>query len=175
MTTTQNFEVKMRKYNKSNFWYDIIIAPLHFEEKIDHAILVASDITQRKKTERELKQTTKMLRNLSNRLQNLIEIERTTIAREIHDDLGQSITALQMDLYWLRKKAQGHHELQTKLSQMIEYTNTIIGDIHRICTNLRPGILDELGFIPAIEWQINEFQKRTQIKCNVKIATQILC
>jgi signal transduction histidine kinase len=98
------------------------------------------------------------------------ERESTRIAREIHDELGQILTALKMDLSWLNKRlTNGQKALREKTKSMSKLTDMIIRAVQRISTELRPGILDDLGLIPAIEWQAQEFQDRTDIKCEITI------
>jgi signal transduction histidine kinase len=98
------------------------------------------------------------------------EEERATIAREIHDDLGQSLTALKMDISWVKNNPEMGVEAKTaKFDMMLDLINSTIQTVKRIATELRPGILDDLGLVPAIEWQAAEFQSRFKIQCNVSI------
>jgi signal transduction histidine kinase len=98
------------------------------------------------------------------------EEERATIAREIHDDLGQSLTALKMDISWVKNNPEMDVKAKTaKFDMMLDLTNSTIQTVKRIATELRPGILDDLGLVPAIEWQAAEFQNRFKIQCNVSI------
>lgn len=94
------------------------------------------------------------------------EEDRTRMAREIHDELGQALTGLKMDLAWLQKHIGSKQRgLLEKLSDMSDLVDTTIQGVRRIATELRPGMLDDLGLIPAIEWQLQEFQKRSGIRC----------
>ncbi len=117
------------------------------------------------------------LRALSANLQHVREEERTRIAREIHDDLGQSLTALMMDLSWLEDKLTRPRDVNARnlLLDKIEAMSQLVGmtmeSVRTIAAELRPGVLDELGLKAAIEWQAKDFQKRTGIKCN--LLTQI--
>ncbi len=134
-------------------------------------ISVVRDITERKKAEEELKTSREQLRNLYTKLQSMREEERTYIAREIHDELGQALTALKLDLSWVYSKLHEDQEsLKDKLLSDINLTDRTIQSVKRICTELRPGILDHLGIGAAIEWQAAEFQKRTGIQCNVTLS-----
>ena len=86
-------------------------------------------------------------------------MERTNIAREIHDELGQLITAIKMDIVWLKNKfSKDNPELLDKLLSIAELTDLTNESIKRISSELRPGIIDDLGLIPAIEWHVNDFQ-----------------
>jgi PAS domain S-box-containing protein len=94
------------------------------------------------------------------------EADRARMAREIHDELGQALTGLKMDLAWLQKHtAPKQKELLQKFREMSDLVDTTIQDVRRIATELRPGMLDDLGLVPAMEWQLQEFQKRSGIRC----------
>lgn len=126
-------------------------------------------ITTQHLTEKELTSSREELRNLTQHLQNIREEERTTIAREIHDELGQLLTALKMDLSWLKGKLpDGNSQLITRTKDMDQHIDATIKTVQRISAELRPGILDDLGLGSAIDWQAQEFQKRTGITCAVE-------
>lgn len=109
------------------------------------------------------------LRNLSRHLQTVREEERATIARDIHDELGQLLTALNMDLLWLRGELpESHGHLFEKTLEMERLFDEAVSMTQRICADLRPGILDDLGLGEAIEWQAREIQNRTGIVCEVR-------
>jgi PAS domain S-box-containing protein len=115
------------------------------------------------------------LRNLSGRLHTMLEEERTRISREIHDELGQSLTALKLDLSSLGRKvsSDGLAELSANLQAMEADVNRIIRKVRKISTDLRPGVLDEYGLADAIEWQAKDFQKRTGIECKVTVRAKV--
>ena len=123
------------------------------------------DITERKNAEEEIKANTELLRELYIYLQNIREEERTHIAREIHDELGQQLTGLKMDLSWLNRKLKSDDQMVTdKISGTIGLIDTTIKTVRKIATELRPSILDDLGLVAALEWQGEEFGKRYGIK-----------
>jgi signal transduction histidine kinase len=125
-------------------------------------------LAAQKQTEEELLNSQQQLRNLSRHLQAVREEERTLIAREIHDELGQSLTALKMDVSWLGNKLPaGSDHLQEKIAGMLTYIDETIKTVQRISAELRPGILDDLGCMAAVEWLAQEFQQRTGISCEV--------
>lgn len=124
---------------------------------------LASESADHRRTEEEFRCSTEQLRELSARLQSVREEERTRISRAIHDELGQTLTGLKMDVVWL----QGHVDPQqstllAKMQTMSRLIDTTIQMVRRISTELRPGILD-LGLVATIEWQLHEFQARTGI------------
>lgn len=127
---------------------------------------IARDITESKVREDQLRRSTERLRALSTRLQSIREEERTTLARDIHDELGQRLTGLMMDLVSLSQKPPKEKDV---LAQRIKSMESIIDDtiklVRRISAELRPGILDDLGLVAAMEWQLNDFKKRTGIEC----------
>jgi PAS domain S-box-containing protein len=121
-----------------------------------------------KERTRKLADSQEQLRNLYSHLQTLREEERTNIAREIHDDLGQALTALKMDLSLIAARLRDDEEgLKERLNADVDQVDKTIDAVKRVCTELRPGILDDLGIAAAIEWQAEDFQRRTGIKCEV--------
>lgn len=126
---------------------------------------VGMDMTDRVKAENELRQSHEQLRQLSSHLQTIREEERTGIAREIHDELGQQLTGLKMDVTWLGKKINGESEfVKEKIDSIVSLIDDIIKTVRKISSDLRPGVLDDLGLVAALEWQSSEFQKRSGIK-----------
>jgi len=133
-------------------------------------VAVFDDVTERVQAEEELKRSQEELRNLAEYLQSVREKERTSIAREIHDELAQALTALKMDISWLSKKLpKDQKTLLEKTRAMTKLTDTTIKTVKRISTELRPGLLDDLGLAAAIEWQAEEFKNRTGITYKLTI------
>ena len=117
-----------------------------------------------------LKASREQLRNLAAYLQSVREQERTRIAREIHDDLGQALTILKMDLSWLKKRLHpGQAEDGSKIEAMFQTIDGALKTLHAVSAELRPVILDDFGLSAAIEWQAEEFQHRTGIACRVDV------
>jgi PAS domain S-box-containing protein len=115
----------------------------------------------------ERRQLDDQLRALSSRDDAVREDERTNIAREIHDELGQALTALKLDLAWIGRR-ETDAALKTKVDEMTHATDEILASVRRISASLRPGVLDDLGLRAAIEWQAEEFERHTGIPCRVK-------
>jgi len=135
-------------------------------------LAISRDITERKQAEEEIKRSRDQLRTLSAHLQSLREEERAAIAREIHDELGQALTGLKMDLSWLDKRLPKKEELIEKTQSMLKLVDSTIQTVRKISTELRPGILDDLGIIAAIEWQAKDFENRTGIKCEFQLGQE---
>jgi len=128
------------------------------------------DITDQKEKEKKLRDYSERLRKLSERVEQGRENERIRIAREIHDELGQMLTVLKMDVSMMNGyiEAQVSGEvldyLETKISKFKDRINTIIESVHRIISELRPQVLDRLGLVEAIKWQARQIEKRTNLE-----------
>ncbi|GAG52308.1 unnamed protein product, partial [marine sediment metagenome] len=128
------------------------------------------DITEKKQAEEELWRSREEMRNLSAHARSAREEERTSIAREIHDELGQALTALKMDLAWLANEfPDGQEQLPERMRAMNKLIDGSIQTVKKLSTRLRPGVLDDLGIAAALEWQAGEFQKRTGIRCSLRV------
>lgn len=128
------------------------------------------DITEKKKAEDELRRSREQLRNLATHLEKVRETERKEIAYEIHDDLGQALTAMKMDILWIAQKLpKSEKKLFERAMSMSSLIDETINKIRMISTQLRPSILDHFGIGAAIEWLAEDFQKRTDISCKIKI------
>ena len=138
--------------------------------KIINYVSSQHDITESKKAEEEIKNSQSQLRNLTAHLQSVREEERTLIAREMHDELGQALTAMKMDLSWLDNRLpKDQKSLLEKTKSMSKLADATLQTVKKISTELRPGLLDDLGLPAAIEWQAEEFQTRTGIKCEITV------
>lgn len=133
-------------------------------------VVTFEDITEQKKAQEELERSRQELRNLSVHLQSVREEESTRVARKIHDELGQSLTALQMDLSWLENRLPpDNKDIREKTHRMSGLVDETIDSVHKITLELRPSMLDDLGLPAAIEWQAGDFQKRSGIRCQANI------
>lgn len=155
---------------------------LHVEEEIDHrdgrhtylsvkfpiyeesgrvrgVCGIATDITAEKKAREQL-------RRLSAAIMANQEKERTAIARELHDELGQLLTALRLDAVWLQERCRKIDEhTAERAGAMCSLIDTTIEDVRGLAIRLRPGVLDDLGLVDALEWFTSDFERRTQISC----------
>jgi PAS domain S-box-containing protein len=135
-------------------------------------VSIGQDITERKRTEERLRATSEQLRALTASLTSAREEEGIRIAREIHDELGSVLTSLRWELENLDGLVSEFADsteqqiLQEKIEVVMDLTDTTIGVVRRIASELRPSVLDDLGLVEAIEWQAQQFQARTGITCN---------
>jgi PAS domain S-box-containing protein len=153
-----------RKKNGSLITAEIITHDIYYEGSPARLVL-ANDISERLKAEEKLNASYQQLRKLASHLQDIREEEQKRIAREVHDELGQQITGLKMDIAWIWKKiaGKGVDVVEEKLKDMSLLLDAAVTTIRKIASELRPSILDDLGVIAALEWQTREFEKRFMI------------
>jgi len=131
---------------------------------------VFHDISQQKKATEALKDSEQRMRELAEHLEDTRERERTAIARDLHDQVGQSLTALRFDLETTRKQVQAESRPSAAaLSDCIEMVDRLAEDVRSLSTELRPGMLDDLGLCAAIEWYAGRFSERTAIACELSL------
>jgi len=136
---------------------------------VTRALREAAARAEHRRAEEQLRESHERLRALSVYLQSVREEERTRIAREVHDELGQALTSCKLDLSWIAGRLPKEQKsLLEKTRALISHIDSTIQTVRRISTELRPGVLDHLGLAAALEWQANEFQNRTGIKCDVR-------
>jgi PAS domain S-box-containing protein len=136
---------------------------------------VLRDITQRRRAEEDLREMNRQLRSLSASLQEVREQERSRIAMELHDDLGQQLTGLKLELSWLGgRMKEGRQATPEEVGAMRQLLDTAIASVRRIATDLRPPILDDLGFGEAVKWQTAEFAKRSGLDITLDLQAQAL-
>ncbi|MDX1375501.1 MAG: PAS domain-containing sensor histidine kinase [Burkholderiales bacterium] len=133
--------------------------------------VILRDITRRKNFEDALRRQQEELRELSARVIEAREEEKTLIARELHDELGQLLTALKMDVAWLRERLPADaHETAQKIEQMNAVLDRTVGSVRRISADLRPLMLDDLGLADAAGWLVGEFARHAGVECTLEIA-----
>ncbi len=164
------YETVLKGKKGSAINVEINASIISYEGKPADLVLVR-DITERKLAEEQLKASRQQLRSLSAHLQSVREEERTNLARDIHDELGQLLTALKIDLSRLAKEfppdQKSFLEKTRSMSSLVDMT---IQKVKSISTELRPGLLDDFGLVAAMEWQAGEFQKLTGI--SIEISTK---
>jgi PAS domain S-box-containing protein len=127
--------------------------------------LLVLEVAERKRAEAALHESREQLRKLAEHLETVKEDERTRIARDIHDELGQNLLALRIDVTMLRDRTSARHaRLHQRVASVLENVDTTIRSVRGIMNELRPAVLD-LGLQAALEWQVAEFQKRSGLAC----------
>jgi signal transduction histidine kinase len=122
----------------------------------------------------------KQLRALAAHLQSVREEEARRVAREMHDELGQALTGMQMDLHWLQRRVPKLIDLgsqlpiQSRFESLEQLLEKTLGNVRKICAELRPEILDNIGLNSALDWQANDFQQRTGITCRLDLPAEEL-
>lgn len=140
---------------------------------VHRALAEADEKAKRRAAEEALKLLAGQLRALADRLQSTREEERLRISREIHDELGEALTSQKLGLMWIRQRlgSLGLADTLGPIFEKIDFLRSSVdgtaGRVRRLCTELRPPILDDLGLPAAIEWQAREFQSRTNIPCEI--------
>jgi signal transduction histidine kinase len=131
---------------------------------------LGKEIAERKLIEENLRNSEERLRQFAAHIQAVREEERTSIAREIHDELGQALTGLRMDLSWLEKRLPKQPpEAGEKVKSMFDLIDHTIQSVRKISAELRPQVLDDVGLTGTLKWQAREFQTRTGIRCKVEL------
>lgn len=130
---------------------------------------ISEDVTERQQAENQLQRSFELQRTLSQRLDVVREEERTRIARELHDELGVRMTCMKLDLARLqsmmRESLFPRGKMEEKICSMIGEVDATIAEVQRLASELRPGVLDDLGLVAAIEWQCQDFERRSGIRC----------
>ena len=133
------------------------------------------DVTEKNRAEALLKKSYEDIRQLASHLQDIREEERAHIAREIHDELGQQLTGLKMDISWLsRKKDLDAAGRDKKIKEILSFLDGTVNTVRKLSAELRPSILDDLGLAEALEWWGIEFEKRSGIACSFTAPAQHL-
>jgi signal transduction histidine kinase len=134
---------------------------------------LARESAERRTIEEDLLRSEERLRAFTARIESAREDERTRVAREVHDDLGQALTGLKMDLSWLEKRLPDEaQEAAGRMKSMLRRVDATIQSVRRISSALRPQVLDDVGLVGTIAWQAGEFQIRTGIRCKVKLPAE---
>ena len=127
------------------------------------------DVTENRKAEAALRESRDQLRILTDRLETIREKERKYIAHEMHEEFGQILSAIKIQMSEFARKYAHDKAFVAEVTELSGFVNTAIQSVRKISTELRPGVLDLLGLTAAIEWQASEFSKQYRMKCNVDI------
>jgi PAS domain S-box-containing protein len=172
-TPTYRREKRYLAKNGQTIWADVAVSLVRGDAGQPlYALGVIQNITERKQADEQLRASQERSRRLAAYVVEAREEERTRIAREIHDELGQVLTGLKMGLESLAADCSENRasraEIGRQIAKMSQIVRTSIGSVKRISAELRPGILDQLGLAAAVEWQAHEFESSTGIKCAIK-------
>jgi PAS domain S-box-containing protein len=171
-------QIEVRKKTKSGVLGFVQMSLTLLRDDTDSPIGIikySMDITDRKRAQEALLNSRNQLAALAVRLESVREEERTRIALEVHDVLGQALTGLKLDVAWAHKRITESNEparhaaVLARLASAQELLDSTIQSVRDIATTLRPGVLDEIGLEAAVEWQAREFQHRTGIVCDTTI------
>ncbi len=163
--TSPDIEYKVEQTGRSGWARGSYSPQRNARGEIVGVIAMVQDVTSRKQAEEELRTSHQQLRELTARIQQAREDERKSVAREVHDVMGQALTALKFDLAAVAARTASDLVTAQKLQSAGKLVDDTMQVVRRIATELRPGILDDLGLAAAIEWQAGEFQQRTGIQC----------
>ena len=167
-----DLEVVRYKKDGTPVYISLSTAPLRDSSDTICGVLgLMADMTQRKQVGLELSHSRDQLRALAKRLESVREEESSRIAREIHDELGQAMTSLKLDLSWVARRlsipetGETRKQLLERIQGTMQQLEVTIQTVRAIATTLRPSVLDELGLAAALDWQTRDFEKRTGIRC----------
>jgi PAS domain S-box-containing protein len=132
--------------------------------------VILRDVTERVRAEEALRSSKQELQELATAAHTVREQEKSRIARELHDELGQAVTALKMDVNWLKARVPAEDIIQHKLASMEAMLNDTVKATRRIATELRPLMLDDLGVIAGVEWLVENFTERSKIACRLTVS-----
>ncbi|GAB3767111.1 hypothetical protein GCM10028796_27720 [Ramlibacter monticola] len=148
-----------RRKSGDEFPIDASISQLNTPEGKLYTVILR-DITERERAREELAA-------FASESAGVREQEKSRIARELHDELAQSLTAAKMDAIWLRDHLSADPEAQSKIATMLSMLDTCVASTRRIAADLRPLVLDDLGLVPALEWVVQNFMQRTHVPCEL--------
>ncbi|HVQ28367.1 MAG TPA: PAS domain-containing protein [Vicinamibacteria bacterium] len=176
MRETRDHELEYRMIGAAGdvVWLRDVVRVVTQESGTTEFVGVMIDITESRKASDELRRSREQLQDLSAHIEWVREQERAAISREIHDELGQALTALKMDLGWLGRRLTSdptpppRARLLERIATMSQIVDGTIQRVRRISSELRPGLLDDLGLTAAIEWQAREFESRAGVRCEFR-------
>ena len=135
----------------------------------DEVISMLRDVTDLREHEAALQKTGAELRALAGHLQEVREEERTRLSREVHDVLGQQLTAIRLGIGWFGRHFSEDEAAQARLADVREVIDETLRHVRQIAGDLRPGVLDDFGLASAVEWQAKRFEERTAVRCSIDV------
>lgn len=152
-----------QKKDGTLMYMDIVTYDLRYRSQ-ETRLVLGNNVTEKHIAEEKLKESYDAIRKLTGHLQNVREEERLHMSREIHDELGQLITVLKMDVAWLNKRiGEEDSAVKNKVQEILGVIDTTAKTVRRIASELRPSLLDDLGLVAAMDWHLEEFEKRSGI------------
>jgi len=158
-------------------WMMVNVRPLYtgVADVVQGAVASIRDVTRERTNAAELESSRAQLSDLARRLQAAQEHERARLSREVHDVLGQALTALRIDLKWIQDNVyEAHENFEARVREAVRQAQETIETARQISRKLRPGILDHFGLAPAIDWQATQFATRTGIACTFEDETDFM-
>jgi signal transduction histidine kinase len=171
-TVSEEFAVNILQHGAADYILKTNLSRL--PSAVKRAIEKSRMISEKEQAEEQLKHSYLQIRRLASHLQNIREEERASMAREIHDELGQQLTALKLDVAWLSLKLkETDPPVFEKIKGMEKLLSTCLITVKKLASELHPALLDRLGLIEAIKWQSGEFEKRTGIKISLYLPKEL--
>ncbi len=161
-----------RRKDGTHYMEEQTITPVRAEAGggITHFIAIKTDVTERIEAERKLRESVSQLHELSERIEKVREDERKALSHEVHDELGQILTAVRMSIVKLNDyRNKPGTKFENEMMKAISSVDDAIKSVRDIAGRLRPGVLDLLGLIPAIEWQVDQFRQQYGISCSLRV------
>ncbi len=168
------FVMQKRHYHKNGsiIWTELSVSPMwNTGEKPNYHIAILKDITEQKLIYEELVRKEHQIRNFASYLNRMLEDDRTRMARELHDEMGQQLTGLKMSLSSVLNFT-GEKAQRERVAEILSGVENMINSLRKFSNELRPAILDTLGLAPSIEWLVKEFEKSSKISCELKILVE---
>lgn len=165
------FEYEITTFKGRQLWLEGNTVPFrNTDGVIESCLWISRDVSDRVKDRDALQKSHARLKKNFTKIQNIIEKERKEISRELHDELGQKLTALNLDIAWLQKKIEPKLEEERELmGEMLALVDSLMATVQNISKSLRPPVLEHFNLTDAVDWLLSDFQKRSKINCNVKI------
>jgi len=165
------FEYEITSFKGRKLWLEGNTVPFrNTNGEIESCLWISRDVSDRVRDREALQKSHARLKKNFTKIQNIIEKERKEISRELHDELGQKLTALNLDIAWLQKKIEPKLEEERELmGEMLALVDSLMATVQNISKSLRPPVLEHFNLTDAVDWLLSDFRKRSKIKCDAKI------